>query len=187
MKYRSTPRSRLARKQYAEVWRIFSILFGLIIVAGLSYAGLIYWITSKPPQSVYFNIVEAWERLGIFIFVGNLITLIIAGGISATIAMYLANKSAIPLYNLGELCEQVGDGQFDVLTVPHERGRFRKLSLSFRMMVNKLYLRKVEQEECLEKINARIHELRSGLNLTGMQRDVLNELESHLQHLEKIV
>jgi hypothetical protein len=187
MKYRSTPRSRIARKQFAEIWRIFSILFGLIVIAGVSYAALIYWITSKPPQSVYFNIVEAWERLGIFIFVGNLITLIIAGGISATIAMYLANKSAIPLYNLGELCEQIGDGQFDVLTVPHERGRFRKLSISFRMMVNKLYLRKVEQDECIAQINVRIHELRSGLNLTGMQRDVLNELESHIQHLEKIV
>jgi hypothetical protein len=55
------------------------------------------------------------------------------------------------------------------------------------MMVNKLYLRKVEQDECIVQINERIHELRSGLNLTGMQRDVLNELESHIQHLEKIV
>jgi glucan phosphoethanolaminetransferase (alkaline phosphatase superfamily) len=61
MKYRSTPRSRIARKQFAEIWRIFSILFGLIVIAGVSYAALIYWITSKPPQSVYFNIVEAWS------------------------------------------------------------------------------------------------------------------------------
>jgi uncharacterized coiled-coil protein SlyX len=54
-------------------------------------------------------------------------------------------------------------------------------------MVNKLYLRRAEQEECIELINLRIQELRSGMNLTGSQRDVLNELNAHIQQLEKVI
>ena len=55
------------------------------------------------------------------------------------------------------------------------------------MMVNRLYLRRSEQEDCIALINMRIQELRSGMNLTGSQRDVLNELDAHIQQLEKII
>ncbi len=186
MNYRST--RRRPNPQFAALWRIFLSLFVLIIIAGGCYSALIYWITSEPPTTVYLNIVEAWSRLGVFIFVGNLITLIIAGGISAAIATYINNKSTAPLYRLEELCEQVGDGgELDVINIANEKGRFRKLSLAFRQMVNKLYLRRAEQEECIELINLRIQELRSGMNLTGSQRDVLNELNAHIQQLEKVI
>ncbi|MDD5228758.1 MAG: hypothetical protein PHD53_08145, partial [Methylococcales bacterium] len=138
--------------------------------------------------TVYLNIVEAWSRLGVFIFVGNLITLIIAGAISVTIAIYINNKSFAPLHRLEELCEQIGDGgELDVLNIANEKGRFRKLNLAFRQMVNKLYLRRSEQEDCIELINLRIQELRGGMNLTGNQRDILNELDTHIQQLEKII
>jgi nitrogen fixation/metabolism regulation signal transduction histidine kinase len=117
-----------------------------------------------------------------------LITLILAGAISAAIANYINNKSTAPLHRLEELCEQIGDGgELDVVNIANEKGRFRKLSLTFRQMVNKLYLRRAEQEECIELINLRIQELRSGMNLTGSQRDVLNELNAHIQQLEKVI
>lgn len=185
MSYRSTRRHH--NPQLTALWRIFLSLFALIVMAGGCYSALIYWMTSEPPTTVYLNIVEAWSRLGVFIFVGNLMTLIIAGAISAAIATYINNKSAVPLYRLEELCEQIGDGQFEILNAPNEKGRFRKLSLAFRVMVNKLYLRRNEQEQCIELMNLRIQELRSGMNLTGSQRDVLNELNSHIQQLEKII
>jgi methyl-accepting chemotaxis protein len=185
MIYRSTRRRQ--NPQYAMLWRVFLSLFALIFVAGGCYSALIYWITSEPPTTVYLNIVEAWGRLGVFIFVGNLITLMIAGAISAVIALYINNKSSAPLHRLEELCEQIADGgELDALNITVEKGQFRKLSFAFRQMVNKLYLRRVEQEEYIDKIYDRIQELRSGLNLTGSQRDVLNELEMQLQQLEKI-
>jgi methyl-accepting chemotaxis protein len=186
MIYRSSIR-RHANKQNSALWRVFFSLSALIIIAGASYSALIYWIMAEPPHTVYLNIVEAWGRLGVFIFVGNLIMIIIAGAISAVIAIYITNKSSAPLYRLEELCEQIGDGQLDALTVEHERGRFRKVSLAFRMMVNKLYLRRAEQEECIELINLRLHELRNGMNLTGSQRDVLSQLDAHIQQLEKVI
>jgi methyl-accepting chemotaxis protein len=186
MNYRST--RRRPNPQYAAIWRVFLSLFALIVVAGASYSALIYWITSEPPTTVYLNIVEAWSRLGVFIFVGNLITLIIAGAISAAIANYINNKSTLPLHRLEELCEQIGEGgELDVVNIAPEKGRFRKVSVAFRQMVNKLYLRRAEQEECIELINLRIQELRSGMNLTGSQRDVLNELNAHIQQLEKVI
>ncbi len=185
MNYRSS--RRRSNPQYKALFNIFLSLFALIFIAGGCYSALIYWITSEPPTTVYLNIVEAWGRLGVFIFVGNLLTIIIAGGISVVIATYINNKSSAPLYRMEETCEQVGDGHFDVLSMQNEKGRFRKLSLAFRQMVNKLYLRRNEQEECIELINLRIQELRSGLNLTGSQRDILNELDTHIQQLEKAI
>lgn len=184
MNYRS-PSRRLASKQQSVQWRIFLGLFFLILVAGAGYATLIFWVTEKAPPTVYFNIVNAWERLGIFIFVGNLLMLVIAGGISAVIAMYINNQSTAPLYRLEELCEEVSEGQLDSVNMPREKGRFRKLSQAFRVMVNKLYLRRTQQIDHLDLINQLLQELRSGLNLTGKQRDVLNELEMQLQQLEK--
>ena len=185
MDYRSSRRRH--NSQYVTLWRIFLSLFALIIIAGGCYSALIYWITSEPPTTVYLNIVEAWSRLGVFIFVGNLITLIIPGSISAAIATYINNKSSAPLRRLEELCEQISDGELDAVNISNGKGRFRKLSLAFRMMVNKLYLRRSEQKDCIELINLRIQELRSGMNLTGSQRDVLNELDAHVQQLEKII
>ncbi|MDD5214853.1 MAG: hypothetical protein PHQ03_04850 [Methylococcales bacterium] len=186
MEYRSS--RRRPNPQYSALLRIFLSLTALIIIAGGCYSALIYWITSEPPTTVYLNIVEAWSRLGVFIFVGNLITLLIAGAISFAIATYINNKSSAPLHRLEELCEQIADGgELDALNITVERGQFRKLSFAFRQMVNKLYLRQSEQEECVDKIYDRIQELRAGLNLTGSQRDVLNELETQLQQLEKML
>lgn len=186
MEYRTSRRRK--NSQYAELLRIFLVLVALIVIAGGCYSALIYWITSEPPTTVYLNIVESWSRLGVFIFVGNLITLIIAGAISVAIAIYINNKSLAPLHRLEELCEQIADGgELDALSITVEKGKFRKLSFAFRQMVNKLYLRQSQQEECLDAIYDRIQELRAGMNLTGSQRDVLNELESQLQQLEKML
>ena len=186
MDYRSS--RRRSNPQFAALWRTFLSLFALIFVAGGCYSALIYWITSEPPTTVYLNIVESWSRLGVFIFVGNLITLIIAGAISAAIATYINNKSSAPLHRLEELCELISDGgELDVLSITNERGQFRKLSFAFRQMVNKLYLRRAAQEECIDHIHDRVKELRAGLNLTGSQRDVLNELEAQLRELERVI
>ncbi len=185
MDYRSSRRRQ--NPQFSGFVRVFLSLFALILIAGGCYYALIDWIMSKQPNTVYLNIVEAWSRLGIFIFVGNLITLILAGAISAAIAIYINNQSSAPLYRLEELCEQISDGELDAMAVRAEKGRFQKLSFAFRQMVNKLYLRRTEQEECIDKIYARVQELRSGMNLTGNQRDVLSQLEEHLHHLGKII
>jgi HAMP domain-containing protein len=185
MTYRST--RRRPNPQLSGLLRVLLSLFVLILIAGGCYSALIYWITSEPPTTVYLNIVEAWSRLGVFIFVGNLITLIIAGAISAAIAMYINNNSSAPLHRLEDLCDQISDGELDAVNIPNEKGQFRKLSFAFRQMVNKLYLRRAEQEECIDQIYDRVQELRAGLNLTGSQREVLNELDAHLQHLGKII
>lgn len=185
MEYRSSRKKM--NPQYAALWKLFLGLFALIFIAGGCYSALIYWITSEPPTTVYLNIVEAWGRLGVFIFVGNLLMLVIAGAIAAVVAIYINDKSAMPLSRFEELCEQVSEGEFDAMSVQNERGVFRKLSFAFRQMVNKLYLRRVAQEECVDKIYDRIQELRAGLNLTGNQRDTLNELDTLLQQLEKLL
>ena len=179
---------RRSNPRFLALGRIFLRLFAIVFIAGCCYSGLIYWITSEPPTTVYLNIVEAWSRLGVFIFVGNLITLILAGAISAVIAIYINNNSSAPLHRLTELCEQISDGaQLDAVNIANEKGQFRKLSFAFRQMVNKLYLRRTEQEECIEEIYDRVQELRSGMNLTGNQRDVLSQLEEHLTNLGKII
>lgn len=185
MDYRSSRRRQ--NPQLSGLVRVFLSLFALILIAGGCYSALIYWITSEPPTTVYLNIIEAWSRLGVFIFVGNLITLILAGAISAAIAIYINNQSSAPLHRLEELCEQISDGELDAMAVRAEKGRFSKLSFAFRQMVNKLYLRRSEQEQCIDKIYERVQELRSGMNLTGNQRDVLSQLEEHLHDLGKII
>ncbi|MEI6744903.1 MAG: hypothetical protein WCL34_03005 [Methylococcaceae bacterium] len=186
MNYRST--RRRPNPKISALWRIFFSLFALILLAGGCYSALIYWMTSEQPTSVYLNVVEAWSRLGVFIFVGNLLMLIIAGAISAFVTTYINNKTTAPINRLTELCEQISDGgQLDAVNIRNEKGQFRKLSSAFRQMVNKLYLRRTEQEECIELINLRIKELRAGMNLTGSQRDVLNELNAHIQQLEKVI
>jgi hypothetical protein len=61
-------------------------VFAIILLSGLCSALLIYWITGNEllaqSQSAHTNIVNAGERLGLSIMIGNVISILVAGAVA---------------------------------------------------------------------------------------------------------
>ncbi len=159
----------------------------LIILSSCLSALAIFYLTTPDLQTVQSpeaSIVESWQKLGIALFIGNLISVIFAGGIALFVVLYSSRKITEPLYRFEKLCEQVGQGEFDVVTVPREKLQFKNLSIAFSSMVSKLHQKRNEQHELIAQMEMQIQDLRGGLNLTGKQRDIVHDLEFALEKLK---
>ncbi|MDO9161258.1 MAG: hypothetical protein Q8N35_03295 [Methylococcaceae bacterium] len=160
--------------------RIIVGVFLLILLSGLCSAALIFWITGSDlqaqSQTAHANIINAWDRLGLSIFIGNVVAIFIAGTLSVFVALYASHKIAGPLYRFEKLCEQVGDGDLDVLVSLREKDQLQELGAAFASMVDKLRTRKNEQQAVIIKIDVQLEQLKRDQNITGHQLSELNEL-----------
>jgi methyl-accepting chemotaxis protein len=168
-------------------WRFIAGVFLLILLSGLCSALLIFWITGgdlqAQSQTAHANIINAWDRLGLSIFIGNVVAIFIAGTLAVFVALYASHKIAGPLYRFEKLCEQVGDGDLDVLVTLREKDQLQELGLAFAGMIKKLRARQSEQQEVVNKINAQIEQLKNDQNITGHQLGELNELARLIHQL----
>lgn len=162
-------------------------VFLLILLAGLCSAALIFWITGgdlqAQSQTAHANIMNAWDRLGLSIFIGNVVAIVIAGTLAVFVALYASHKIAGPLYRFEKLCEQVGDGDLDVLVALREKDQLQELGLAFAGMINKLRARQSEQQAMVAKINLQVEQLKHDQNITGHQLELLNELTGLIKQL----
>jgi nitrate/nitrite-specific signal transduction histidine kinase len=163
--------------------------FAIILLSGLCSALLIYWITGDDllaqSQSAHTNIVNAWERLGISIMIGNVVSILVAGAVAVVSMLYASHKIAGPLYRFEILCEQVGNGNLDGVTSLRENDQLQELGQAFVGMVTKLRSRRDRQAGLLSGINSMIRDLNLDGNLTTEQHNILSVLLEAVAQLNK--
>jgi methyl-accepting chemotaxis protein len=151
----------------------------LMLLSGLCSALLIYWMTGGDLQaqseSAHINIANAWARLGLSIFIGNVVAILIAGSISVFVVMYASHRIAGPLYRFEKLCEQVGNGDLEVSTSIRENDQLQDLSTAFLAMVNKLRARKGRQQDCVANLTKQIEQLKKENALSASQLEQLEQ------------
>ncbi len=180
----TTYKRRIVFINKAFQWRFIAGVFLLILLSGLCSALLIFWITGgdlqAQSQTAHANILNAWDRLGLSIFIGNVVAIVIAGTLAVFVALYASHKIAGPLYRFEKLCEQVGNGDLDVLVSLREKDQLQELGVAFAGMVNKLRARQNEQSAVVAKIKAEIEELKHDQNNAELNLDVLDRLVRQL-------
>lgn len=163
--------------------------FTIILLSGLCSAILVYWITGDDLHaqslSAHANIVNAWERLGVSIMIGNVVSILVAGTVAVVSVLYASHKIAGPLYRFETLCEQVGNGKLDGVTSLRENDQLQELGRAFVGMVAKLRSRQDRQDSLLIDINNRIKDLKSSDNLTTEQQNILSALVEAVAQLNK--
>lgn len=136
--------------------------FTLILLSGLCSALLIYLITGDDlqaqSQSAHANIVNAWERLGISILIGNVVSIVVAGAVAVISVLYASHKIAGPLYRFESLCEDVGNGNLDTITQLREKDQLQELALSFASMVAKLRERRQLRSRLITEIQQQLEQ-----------------------------
>lgn len=167
--------------------RLIAGIFLLILLSGLCSALLIFWITGgdlqAQSQSAHANIVNTWDRLGLSILIGNVVSIVIAGTIAMFVVLYATHKIVGPLYRFEKLCEQVGEGNLDALVSLREKDQLQALGLAFASMINKLRARKHRQQECVSGIINQIEQLKIDRTLAPNQRHLLEQLELTVKQL----
>ncbi|MCX7087207.1 MAG: hypothetical protein NTV00_04035 [Methylococcales bacterium] len=163
-------------------------VFLLIFLFSLCSALLIYWITGgdlqAQSQTAHVNIINAWQRLGVSIFIGNFVAFIIAGALAVFVVLYASHKIAGPLYRFEVLCEQVGNGQLDTITTLREKDQLQELSQAFTAMVGKLRDQRAAQQANIAKLSTHIEQLRADKSLSQDQLNVLTELALTVKQLQ---
>ncbi len=165
--------------------------FALILLSGLCSAGLVYLITGgdlqAQSQSAHANLINATERLGISLLIGNLVSILIAGGIAITAVLYASHKIAGPLYRFEKLCQAVGEGNLDTITNLREKDQLQDMAQAFSTMVAKLRDRRDQRTQLIHQLNQQIGIclIKSGDNLTVEQQDSIAAIANLVNELEK--
>ncbi|WFP50471.1 hypothetical protein PL263_00245 [Methylomonas sp. EFPC3] len=166
--------------------------FALILLSGLCSALLIYWMTGgdlqAQAQSAHANIVNATERLGISIMIGNVVSIVTAGAIAVAGVLYGSHKIAGPLYRFETLCREVGDGNLDTVTHLREHDQLQELAASFAAMVGKLRDRRDQRQRLIAELNRQIGlcALNNGNDLSTTQHETIAALANLAAALEKL-
>jgi HAMP domain-containing protein len=166
--------------------------FALILLSGLCSALLIYWMTGgdlqAQSQSAHVNIVNAAERLGVSILIGNLVAILAAGGIAIGTVLYASHKIAGPLYRFETLCQEVGDGKLDTVTHLREHDQLQDLAQSFSNMVAKLRSRRDHRARLIAELNRQIglYALNNGDALSETQHHAVASMAALVTDLEKL-
>lgn len=159
----------------------------LMLLSGFCSALLIYWMTGGDLQaqseSAHINIANAWARLGLSLLIGNVVAILIAGTLGFFVVMYASHKIAGPLYRFEKLCEQVGNGDLDIVTSIREKDQLHDLANAFLGMVNKLNARKQRQQDSIHSVISQIEQLKNDQAIAGAQRQLLERLEMTVKEL----
>jgi nitrogen fixation/metabolism regulation signal transduction histidine kinase len=164
--------------------------FAIIMLSGLCSALLIYWITGDDLKaqtfSAHINIADADSRLGLSILIGNVVSILVAGGVAIISVLYASHKIAGPLYRFKKLCEEVGNGNLDTITSLREQDLLQELALAFSVMLNNLRDQRDRRKQHLAEIQSRIDDLKNGDNLTAQQRETLKALAEAVETLHSL-
>jgi methyl-accepting chemotaxis protein len=186
----SAPNRRSVFIKKAFQSRFIGAVILLMLLSGVCSALLIYWITGGDLQaqseSAHINIANAWARLGFSLLIGNIVAILIAGTLGFFVVMYASHKIAGPLYRFEKLCEQVGNGDLDIVTAIREKDQLHDLARAFLGMVNKLSARKHRQQECIGSISKQIGQLKSDQTVAPDQRQLLEQLERSVKQLAEL-
>jgi methyl-accepting chemotaxis protein len=185
----TAPKRRNVFIKKAFQGRFIGGVFLLMLLSGLCSALLIYWMTGGDLQaqseSAHINIANAWARLGLSLLIGNVVAILIAGTLSVFVVMYASHKIAGPLYRFEKLCEQVGNGELEIITAIREKDQLQDLANAFLEMVNKIRARKQRQQDCISSILNQIEQLKNNNSPAPNQVQALEQLEQTVKQLSE--
>lgn len=183
----TAPKRRNVFIKKAFQGRFIGGVFLLMLLSGLCSALLIYWMTGGDLQaqseSAHINIANAWARLGLSLLIGNVVAILIAGTLSVFVVMYASHKIAGPLYRFEKLCEQVGNGELEVIANIRENDQLQDLATAFFDMVTKLRARKNRHQECVSSMIGQIEQLKNDPTLGQHQHQAIEQLELIVKQL----
>jgi len=183
----TVPKRRHVFIKKAFQGRFIAGVFLLMLLSGLCSALLIYWMTGGDLQaqseSAHINIANAWSRLGLSLLIGNVIAILMAGTLSVFVVMYASHKIAGPLYRFEKLCEQVGNGDLDMMTSIREKDQLQDLATAFLGMVNQLRSRKQQRQAQIDNLIQQIVRLKNEQSLSQKQRQSVEDIELSAQQL----
>ncbi len=168
--------------------RFIAGVFLLMLLSGLGSALLIYWLIGGDlqvqSQTAHVNIINVWGRLGLSLLIGNVVAIMVTGTLTVFFVLYASHKIAGPLYRFEKLCEQVGNGELDVMTSLREKDQLHDLAEAFALMINKLRARQSQQNEVIAKINQHVQQLKDDSQITAHQMQVLEQLELRVKQFK---
>lgn len=165
-------------------------VFLLILLSSFCSAMLIYWLTGgdlqAQSQTAHVNIMNAWQRLGLSIFIGNFIAFLVAGTLAVFVVLYASHKIAGPLYRFEVLCEQVGNGQLDTITTLREKDQLQDLAQAFTNMVGQLKSKRNSQQASYSQIAEQLQTFKTSAGgLSEEQLATVSRLEELVRQLQQ--
>ncbi len=164
-------------------------VFLLILLSSLCSALLIYWITGgdlqAELQTAHGSITNALDHLGISIFIGNMVALLVAGIINIFMVLYASHKIAGPLYRFEKLCEQIGDGQLDGITTLRQGDQLQDIGRAFNEMVTKLRHRKEQKSILIAQLNHALESLQQDQAVAANYSEQLEQVRQALTQLQE--
>ena len=123
---------------------IFWIIL-VIALAGSVSALLLYFMLTgdfkTQSQSAHVVLAESWQRLGLSIFIGNLMAIIIGAVIAAIIVLYRSHKIAGPLHRFCRVFQEIGEGRYSDMVHLRENDELLEVADSIQAMMEKLKAR----------------------------------------------
>ncbi len=171
-----------------QSWFILKV-FLLILLSGFCSALLIYWLTGGDLQAqtltAHTNIETSLEHLGISILIGNIVAMLIAGGLAVLVVLYASHKIAGPLYRFEKLCEQIGDDQLDSIAPLREHDQLQELGNAFAEMAAKLRDRKVKRLMLITELTSQLEHLQNDPSITDRYSGQLVVMRQALAQLQE--
>lgn len=168
--------------------RLILGVFGIILLAGLCSALLIYWLTGSDLEaqslSMHAAVSSVSERLGASVVIGSLVSMLVAGIVTVISVLYATHKIAGPLYRFETLCRQIGNGNLDGITQLREKDQLKALALAFSEMVGKLREQRGLRSEVVATIYDQLSVLQGSSNLTQPQQEAVEKILDALQGFE---
>jgi methyl-accepting chemotaxis protein len=162
--------------------------FAVILLSGLCSALLIYAITGGDLQaqslSAHANIVNAGERLGMSIMIGNLVSILVAGAVAVVSVLYASHKIAGPLYRFETLCKEIGNGNLDGVTRLRDKDQLQELAEAFADMAGKLRSQRQQRSVVVATLARQLGQLQALTGLTAEQQQAISTLENTLKQLD---
>lgn len=164
-------------------------VFLVLLLSGACSAVIIHWFTESDlisqSQNAHVKITTALDNLGVSIFIGNLIALLIAGSITIFMVLYASHKIAGPLYRFEKLCQQIGDGNLDAVTKLREHDQLQDLGSAFSEMVAKLRLRKQNQMALVATLSEHLEQLQQDPVLAEKHTELLQQMQQVIVKLKE--
>lgn len=125
------------------------------------------------------------EHLGISILLGNLVAVLISGGLAIFVVLYASHKIAGPLYRFEKLCEQIGDGQLETVTSLREHDQLQELGAAFAGMVAKLRTRKAQRDKAVTELTGHLDQLQQDPAISTQFSGCLEQMRQALLQLKE--
>lgn len=166
--------------------RFIASMLGLILLFAVCSAFILYLLLASDleseARSAHLRIVDTWQKLGLSIVIGNLVSALFTGITVIVVVLYISHKIAGPMYRFQKLFAEVGRGHLDMTASLREHDQLKELASSFDEMLASLRKRRDERIVAIRDAAAAVHELQ--YLYPEESSSALARIQTRLQELE---